>query len=119
MPPAPATEAAPAKVNLCLHVIGRRADGYHMLDSLVVFAGAGDRVTAAPGQGLSLTLDGPEAAGLAAEPDNLVLRAARAVESSVSFTPSISRATWSVWTSVGASCGTGLDRGFMATLLWK
>ena len=79
MPPAPATEDAPAKVNLCLHVTGRRADGYHLLDSLVVFAGAGDRVTAAPGQGLSLTLDGPEAAGLAAEPDNLVLRAARAM----------------------------------------
>ena len=70
-------EDAPAKVNLHLHVTGRRPDGYHLLDSLVVFAGAADRVTAAPGEGLTLTIEGPEAGGLAAEPDNLVLRAAR------------------------------------------
>jgi hypothetical protein len=43
------TEAAPAKLNLCLHVTGRRADGYHLLDSLVVFADVADRVSAAPG----------------------------------------------------------------------
>jgi 4-diphosphocytidyl-2-C-methyl-D-erythritol kinase len=71
--------AAPAKVNLCLHVTGRRADGYHLLDSLVVFAGVGDEVSAAPADGLSLALEGPEAGALAAEPDNLVLRAARAL----------------------------------------
>ncbi|MCR0985520.1 4-(cytidine 5'-diphospho)-2-C-methyl-D-erythritol kinase [Roseomonas populi] len=70
-------EDAPAKVNLHLHVTGRRADGYHLLDSLVVFAGAADRVAAAPGEGLTLSIEGPEAGGLAAEPDNLVLRAAR------------------------------------------
>ncbi|MDB5368723.1 MAG: 4-diphosphocytidyl-2-C-methyl-D-erythritol kinase [Roseomonas sp.] len=70
-------EAAPAKVNLYLHVTGRRADGYHLLDSLVVFAGAADRVYAAPAGALSLRLAGPEGAALAAEPDNLVLRAAR------------------------------------------
>ncbi|WP_432761263.1 4-(cytidine 5'-diphospho)-2-C-methyl-D-erythritol kinase [Roseomonas indoligenes] len=70
-------EDAPAKINLHLHVTGRRPDGYHLLDSLVVFAGAADRVTAAPGEGLTLALEGPEAGGLAAEPDNLVLRAAR------------------------------------------
>lgn len=58
---------------------GRRADGYHTLDSLVVFAGIGDAVTAQPGQGLTLALSGPEAGGLAAEADNLVLRAARAL----------------------------------------
>lgn len=71
---------APAKLNLCLHVTGRRADGYHLLDSLVVFASVGDRVSAVPGQGLSLRITGPESAGLAAEPDNLVLRAARAMQ---------------------------------------
>ena len=60
------TEPAPAKVNLFLHVTGRRADGYHLLDSLVVFAGAADRVTAAPGDGLTLSIEGPEAGGLAA-----------------------------------------------------
>lgn len=70
-------ELASAKVNLCLHVTGRRADGYHLLDSLVVFAGVGDRVSALPDNGLSLRLTGPEAAALGAETDNLVLRAAR------------------------------------------
>lgn len=70
------TIAAPAKINLALHVLGRRDDGYHLLDSLVVFAGAGDRVTAAPDDSLSLTITGPFAATLTAEADNLVLRAA-------------------------------------------
>lgn len=67
---------APAKVNLALHVIGRRADGYHLLDSLVAFADVGDRVSAERAEGLSLTVTGPEAAGVPAGPDNLVLRAA-------------------------------------------
>jgi 4-diphosphocytidyl-2-C-methyl-D-erythritol kinase len=72
-----ASEPAAAKVNLYLHVTGRRADGYHLLDSLVVFAGAADRLRYSPAETLSLALDGPEGAALAAEPDNLVLRAAR------------------------------------------
>ena len=72
-------EAAPAKVNLYLHVTGRRADGYHLLDSLAVFGPAADRLEAAPAGALTLALEGPFAAGLAAEPDNLVLRAARAL----------------------------------------
>lgn len=74
-----AAEFAPAKVNLCLHVTGRRDDGYHLLDSLVVFAGVGDRVTAMPGKGLTLALSGPEAVALSVEDNNLVLRAARAM----------------------------------------
>ena len=73
------SEAASAKLNLCLHVTGRRGDGYHLLDSLVVFADVADRVSAAPGQGLSLRVTGPEGAGLGSEPDNLVLRAARSM----------------------------------------
>lgn len=73
------TEAAPAKVNLFLHVTGRRADGYHLLDSLAVFGPAADRLSATPATALSLTLDGPFGATLATEPDNLVLRAARAL----------------------------------------
>jgi 4-diphosphocytidyl-2-C-methyl-D-erythritol kinase len=72
-------EFAPAKVNLCLHVTGRRDDGYHLLDSLVVFAGVGDRITLLPGRGLTLRLSGPEAGSLTAGPDNLVLRAAHAM----------------------------------------
>lgn len=71
------TEFAPAKVNLTLHVTGRRADGYHLLDSLVVFAGVGDRVSADLSDALSLEVTGPMAAGLSGEGDNLVLRAAR------------------------------------------
>src|SRR5215472_12465175 len=70
---------APAKINLYLHVLGRRADGYHLLDSLVAFADIGDWVSAAPADTLSLTVSGPEGAALAGlGDDNLVLRAARA-----------------------------------------
>jgi 4-diphosphocytidyl-2-C-methyl-D-erythritol kinase len=69
---------APAKVNLYLHVTGRRADGYHLLDSLVAFADIGDRLTAQPAGALSLEVSGPEAPSLpSTDEDNLVLRAAR------------------------------------------
>jgi 4-diphosphocytidyl-2-C-methyl-D-erythritol kinase len=72
------TAFAPAKVNLYLHVTGRRDDGYHLLDSLVAFVDIGDRLTAEPATSTSLTVEGPEAADLAAvADDNLVLRAAR------------------------------------------
>jgi 4-diphosphocytidyl-2-C-methyl-D-erythritol kinase len=80
-------EAAPAKVNLYLHVTGRRPDGYHLLDSLVVFAGASDLVEAAPAAGLTLDLRGPGGAALAEEPDNLVLRAARALAAAAGLEP--------------------------------
>lgn len=73
------TEFAPAKINLCLHVTGRRADGYHLLDSLVVFAGVGDQVSGTLADPPSLSVEGPKAAGLTGEGDNLVLRAARAM----------------------------------------
>jgi 4-diphosphocytidyl-2-C-methyl-D-erythritol kinase len=78
--PSPRTRTegfAPAKINLTLHVTGRRADGYHFLDSLVVFADVGDRITAVPAPGINLVIDGPIAAGLPADDTNLVLRAAR------------------------------------------
>jgi 4-diphosphocytidyl-2-C-methyl-D-erythritol kinase len=69
---------APAKINLYLHILGRRGDGYHLIDSLIAFADIGDRVTAAPARSLSLSVAGPEAAALAETgDDNLVLRAAR------------------------------------------
>jgi 4-diphosphocytidyl-2-C-methyl-D-erythritol kinase len=78
---------APAKINLYLHVVGRRPDGYHLLDSLVAFADIGDRVTATPAERLSLTLGGPEAAAIAAlGDDNLVLRAARLVAAAAGAT---------------------------------
>jgi 4-diphosphocytidyl-2-C-methyl-D-erythritol kinase len=72
-------EFAPAKVNLFLHVIGRREDGYHLLDSLAVFPAVGDRLEAAPAGELTLEITGPFGGRLAAEADNLVLRAARAL----------------------------------------
>ncbi len=72
------TTFAPAKANLYLHVTGRRADNYHLIDSLVAFADIGDRVAARPAPALSLEVGGPEAASLAGEGEaNLVLRAAR------------------------------------------
>lgn len=70
---------APAKVNLALHVTGRRADGYHLLDSLVVFADAGDRVEARTASALSVSVTGPQAAMVPRGGDNLVARAARAM----------------------------------------
>jgi 4-diphosphocytidyl-2-C-methyl-D-erythritol kinase len=68
---------APAKVNLYLHVTGKRADGYHLLDSLAVFPDVGDVVSAAPAEALTLAIGGPRGEGLHGETDNLVLRAAR------------------------------------------
>jgi 4-diphosphocytidyl-2-C-methyl-D-erythritol kinase len=69
-------EDAPAKINLALHVTGQRPDGYHLLDSLVVFAGVGDRLRFAPAPDLSLSVTGPMAEGVPTGPDNLILRAA-------------------------------------------
>ncbi len=70
---------APAKINLYLHVTGRRADGYHVLDSLFVFSRFGDRVEVSESTGFGLQVDGPFADQVPAGDDNLVLRAARAM----------------------------------------
>lgn len=72
------TTRAPAKINLTLHVLGRRpGDGYHVLESLVAFAGAGDTLTLDPGAELSLAVSGPTAGPAGPTDDNLVMRAAR------------------------------------------
>lgn len=71
------TILAPAKINLYLHVGAPRADGYHPLWSLVVFADAGDRLTLGPSDALTFELEGPYAEALAGEADNLVVRAVR------------------------------------------
>lgn len=71
---------APAKINLFLHVVGRRADGLHLLDSLVAFAAYGDELTAEPAPDISLAIDGPFAGSLSTGNDNLVLRAARLLQ---------------------------------------
>jgi 4-diphosphocytidyl-2-C-methyl-D-erythritol kinase len=72
-------EKAPAKVNLTLHVLGRRADGYHEIESLVAFAGVGDELTLVPDTALALTVAGPTAGAAGDVSDNLVLKAARAL----------------------------------------
>ena len=85
MPPATTAEAAtgaaqafaPAKLNLSLHVTGRRADGYHLLDSLVAFAGIGDSVTVSRAEADTLAVIGPMAPGVPTGADNLVARAVR------------------------------------------
>lgn len=76
---APITLAAPAKLNLYLHVTGRRDDGYHLLDSLIAFAAIHDTLRILPGDDLSLDVDGPLAAGIPTDESNLVIQAARAV----------------------------------------
>ena len=73
------TEVALAKLNLALHVRRRRPDGYHALETLFAFTDFGDTLTAEPADALTLTVTGETALALAAEPDNLVLRAARAL----------------------------------------
>ena len=71
---------APAKINLTLHVTGRRADGYHLIDSLVAFADVGDTVAVRPSDHLHLICDGPFGDRLPVGEDNLVLRAARLLD---------------------------------------
>jgi 4-diphosphocytidyl-2-C-methyl-D-erythritol kinase len=70
---------APAKINLDLLITGKRDDGYHVLDSLVVFADYGDELFAEHSNGLSLNISGPFAEGLSADENNLVLKAAKLI----------------------------------------
>ena len=85
----PIVRLAPAKLNLYLRVVGRRADGYHLLDSLVAFCDVADRVAVEPASDLRLTIDGPFAAALAGtDPaDNLAWRAARALAGRAGVSP--------------------------------
>ncbi|RYH01987.1 4-(cytidine 5'-diphospho)-2-C-methyl-D-erythritol kinase [Salipiger sp. IMCC34102] len=71
------THLAPAKVNLTLHVTGQRDDGYHLLDSLVVFPEVGDGLKVGPAPDLRLTVKGPFKPGVPSGDDNLMMRAAR------------------------------------------
>jgi len=67
---------APAKINLTLHVTGQREDGYHLLDSLVMFADVGDRISASVSEELDLVIEGPMAAGVPTGADNIITHAA-------------------------------------------
>jgi 4-diphosphocytidyl-2-C-methyl-D-erythritol kinase len=81
---------APAKVNLALHVTGRRADGYHVLDSIAVFADIGDRVTIEPADELRLSLSGPFAAHAPGGSTDLSWRAAVAFFAEAGLEPAAS-----------------------------
>lgn len=71
------SEEGRAKVNLTLRVNGRRADGYHDLESVVAFADCADRLTLTPGADLDLLMSGPLAQACGDTSDNLVLKAAK------------------------------------------
>lgn len=79
------TEFAPAKVNLTLHVTGQRDDGYHLLDSLVMFANVGDVLSIAADGKSQLSIDGPESEAVPSDATNSILRAAAHVGASASF----------------------------------
>lgn len=76
-----------AKVNLWLNVVGRRADGFHLLDSLVAFTDLADELEVVPSSALSLEVVGPQAPALAGDPDNLVLKAARLLAGRAGLAP--------------------------------
>ncbi len=78
---------APAKINLALHVTGQRADGYHVLDSLVVFTGFGDDLTFTLAEIDTLIIDGPFAASLHDSKSNLVMQAMTLLRASASGHP--------------------------------
>jgi 4-diphosphocytidyl-2-C-methyl-D-erythritol kinase len=80
---------APAKINLFLHVGNKRDDGYHALESLVVFADVGDELLIEAAGAFSLALDGPFGGKLANEPDNLIARAARALAAKAGRSPNV------------------------------
>lgn len=82
-------EQAPAKLNLGLRITGRRPDGYHELDSCVVFTELADRLTVMPADRLGLEVVGSFAHALRGQPDNLVLRAARALAAHAGRTPDV------------------------------
>ena len=78
----PVTEFAPAKINLALHVLGRRADGYHELDSIVAFADVGDELSFTPAADFSLAATGPFAHLLPGPGDNIITKVWRALGAS-------------------------------------
>lgn len=95
---------ARAKVNLWLKIVGRRADGYHLLESLIAFADLADVIEAVPSDGLSLHVDGPQSAALSAETDNLVLKAARLLAGRAGVSP---RAALSLTKNIPVAAGLG------------
>lgn len=80
---------APAKINLYLHVTGKREDGYHLLDSMMAFADVGDSVTITPADRLSLAVTGHYAEHLQQESYNIVLKAAELLAFKLAVQPNV------------------------------
>jgi 4-diphosphocytidyl-2-C-methyl-D-erythritol kinase len=97
-------EPAPAKVNLTLEIQGRRSDGYHELESLVVFARVGDRIRFIPAAALVLDARGPFAAALGEATENLMLKAARALASRIE---SLTLGRFELWKRLPVAAGIG------------
>ena len=95
---------APAKINLALHVTGRRADGYHLLDSIAVFADVGDRVEIVPAERLELSITGRFASHAPGDPGDLAWRAAAAFFEHTGLPP---RAAIRVEKNIPAGAGLG------------
>ena len=76
---------APAKINLTLHVTGRRDDGYHLLDSLVMFADKGDKISVEAADEMSLQVEGRMREGVPVDESNLMVRAARLMDAPVAM----------------------------------
>ncbi|MCE9507999.1 MAG: 4-(cytidine 5'-diphospho)-2-C-methyl-D-erythritol kinase [Alphaproteobacteria bacterium] len=87
MPPSPLHIFAPAKLNLFLHVTGKRTDGYHTLQSLMVFTDAGDELALSPHDRLQIETEGPFAAQLGNPEDNLVCKAAALLAAHYKISP--------------------------------
>lgn len=102
--PVPLVEDAPAKVNLTLRVLGRRADGYHEISSLVVFADLADRLTLTPGGELTLAVTGPRAMSAGSDADNLVVKAARALAARL---PGLATGAFELQKNLPAAAGIG------------
>jgi 4-diphosphocytidyl-2-C-methyl-D-erythritol kinase len=79
-------EIAPAKLNLALHVRGKLPDGRHAIETVFAFCTDGDRLSAEPADGISLTVTGPFRGELGQPDDNLVMRAARALAKAAQVT---------------------------------
>ena len=114
---------ARAKVNLWLNVVGRRADGYHLLDSLIAFTDLADEIEAVPSDGLTLSVDGPLAAAIAEEGDNnLVLKVARLLADRAGVAPRVAlRLTKRIPVAAGLGGGSADAAATLQTLidLWR
>ncbi|MEW6438702.1 MAG: 4-(cytidine 5'-diphospho)-2-C-methyl-D-erythritol kinase [Pseudomonadota bacterium] len=98
------TDRAPAKINLTLHVVGRRSDGYHELESLVAFSRTGDRLALQPGAALQLHVSGPTAQAAGDPEKNLVIRAARHLTERV---PNLRAGTFTLTKTLPVAAGIG------------